>query len=81
MPGDNVSIEVELITPIAMEKTIHSRSGKEATRWGRRVSGFWIEQRSPLRTVAQLVEQQSPNRRLGVRVPPVPGARNSLSKS
>jgi elongation factor Tu len=22
MPGDNVSIEVELITPIAMEKTI-----------------------------------------------------------
>jgi elongation factor Tu len=23
MPGDNVSIEVELITPIAMEKELH----------------------------------------------------------
>jgi len=36
MPGDNVSVEVELITPIAMEKTIRfaiREGGKNRWRW------------------------------------------------
>jgi hypothetical protein len=43
MPGDNVSIEVELITPIAMEKTIRFaiREGGKTVGAGR-VAIFWI---------------------------------------
>ena len=47
MPGDNVSVEVELITPIAMEKTIRFaiREGGKTVGAGR-VSEFWINSRS-----------------------------------
>jgi len=33
MPGDNVSCEVSLITPVALEKGLRSRFAKAATRW------------------------------------------------
>ena len=44
MPGDNISIEVELITPIAMEKTIRFaiREGGKTVGAGR-VAKFWIK--------------------------------------
>jgi len=43
MPGDNISIEVELITPIAMEKTFDSPFAKaEKTVGAGRVADIWI---------------------------------------
>ena len=42
MPGDNISIEVELITPMAMEKTIDSPFAKAAKPSARVASAiFW----------------------------------------
>ena len=45
MPGDNVSVEVELITPIAMEKTIRFaiREGGNTVGAGR-VGEFWTNE-------------------------------------
>ena len=33
MPGDNVSLQIELITPVAMERASGSRIVKAAVRW------------------------------------------------
>jgi len=35
MPGDNVQLEVELITPVALERASALRSAKAAARWAR----------------------------------------------
>jgi len=35
MPGDNVQLQIELITPVAMEKGLGSRSAKADARWAR----------------------------------------------
>jgi elongation factor Tu len=35
MPGDNVELQIELITPVAMEKGCASRFAKAAGRWAR----------------------------------------------
>jgi len=35
MPGDNVELEVELITPVALERVCGLRSAKAAARWAR----------------------------------------------
>ena len=35
MPGDNVAMDIELITPIAMEKGLRLRSVRAGGRWAR----------------------------------------------
>ena len=43
MPGDNVELEVELITPVAWKRDCASRSAKAAARWARERSSEIIK--------------------------------------
>ena len=73
MPGDNVSITVKLIAPIAMEEGL-----RFAIREGGRTVGAGVVPRSSVRSkarqgIAQLAERRSPKPEVGVRDPlPLP---------
>ena len=77
MPGDNVSITVKLIAPIAMEEGCASPSAKAAAPWLRRRGQDHRVKVFHRRGIAQLAERRSPKTEGRGSIPLPPATRQS----